>query len=251
MTLPKSLVTDGIVLHGNSPLDTVLLVSTFPEEGTNNKLQSKYSSTGGIANLDFALHGYDPKFITVLNKLADPIDADLAYIIINTTTGTRTSIVDWMPYQKLSTYYVGKEFRYNHFAYLDVLDDLDENGDITNFKEDGRYFLTGDLAGIGPSNTELDLFDLVFCSAEDWTKYATKCNVPTIIHSPDCIFVANTHDGGVLHRKPDPTIYNPIGAGDFLAAAIIYELSKSNDELTYELLNKAYDRTLDLLRKVQ
>jgi hypothetical protein len=182
--------------------------------GVNNKAAKVIRREGGIMNLARALKG------TILTFNPVP-QADNAVIVVEKATGTRTSIVNWGPRQKLTAIVSrGLHSIWNHFAYVDVIDTVEQ--EVQELRSRGCT-VSADLAGIGESNTDLTLFDYVFVSAED--NYNLE-GVKAVVHHPT--FIQATWLDKTVTRESNPDIKFTLGAGDLLAATTITHLLDGN-----------------------
>jgi sugar/nucleoside kinase (ribokinase family) len=237
----------GVVIHGNYPQDRILVVDKYPEKDTNNVVSKFVERPGGIANIQrgFDLVGsmYGPNIPVTAN--ASP-EKSKATIIIDKATGTRTSLVDWnrrpndwFGMWALNIANIGQRAAWNHFAYTDVLGHV---GNAVEELREKRSTVSADLAGVGISNTNLKLFDYVFVSARDRSKYNLD-GVKTIVHSPECItleWLNQAHYNGL-----NPQIVNTLGAGDILAAVFIHHmLTKESDTIYLALVQSRTEKLL-------
>jgi sugar/nucleoside kinase (ribokinase family) len=206
------------------PLDTILVVDKYPEKGTNNKVEQLHKRLGGIGNVARALDRISEGTPIGINPTSK-VSLTWATIIIEKETNTRTSLVHWGDNNTVKDILVlGDSALWNHFAYVDILDPMDS--EIWNLKKEGIP-TSADLAGVGPANTNLDLFEYVFVSEQDFTKYDFK-GTKTIVHSPGYLSL-NWLDQ-VYHNAVNPEIVNTLGAGDILAAVFInHMLTKDSD----------------------
>jgi hypothetical protein len=153
-------------------------------------------------------------------------------IVVEKATGTRTSIVNWGPRQKLTAIVSrGLHSVWNHFAYVDIIETVEQ--EVQELRSRG-CIVSADLAGVGKSNTDLTLFDYVFVSTED--KYNLD-GVRAIVHHPTSIWA--TWLGQSFDKEPNPNIKFTLGAGDLLAAMVILNLV-DGDKLDLEYV---YDMT--------
>jgi sugar/nucleoside kinase (ribokinase family) len=227
---------DGVTVHGNGTQDTVYILDQFLVEGTNHLANRAVKRAGGIYNVSRALRKlglsevYDDSV-----EFENPVT-----ILINKTDGTRTSIVDWRGLQSsLGERLIGRKTKWHHFAYLDALLSMD---DVVRYWKKLGHTVSADLAGVGPSNTDLRLLDYVFVSKED--EYDLS-GVRAIVHSPTDINCTWLRSG--IGFPANPKIKFTLGAGDILAAVAIW-LMLTEDELD---LVKVQSKTEELLLEEQ
>jgi sugar/nucleoside kinase (ribokinase family) len=202
-------------LYGHLFEDEIYYLKGFPEENRSNICESFEKRLGGTDN-------FFRRFKKISSSNIKRVELNSrAIVIINNTTGSRTSIVKW-PNEELSDDFPNCDWA--HFMYLDNL-----NVDVELFKNIKRQggLISADMcmASHDDANKQrlsglLKYVDYLIISDVEYDDIKSECSLckNLVVHSPKSIM----YNGDIL-ENPEyaSSVKNTLGAGDFFCAEFI------------------------------